>query len=71
MFEERKDEVIIDSCGTMRSRVEHPDEECYFQNIVEGNKGEDYASELINDGESAKHNPVCKPLFVVILTLRF
>ena len=38
LFEEWEDEATVEDSGTMAGRVEHPDEECYFHDIVEWNK---------------------------------
>ena len=50
--------------------MEEPDQEAELDEEIEGNKGKDEASELVQDVEQAEDDPVCQPLFVIISTVR-
>ena len=61
-----EDIVVVDGGGSLRGRVEEPDEENELEEEVEGDESQNEAGELVDDVKDAENNPVGQPLFVVI-----
>ena len=66
LLHEWQQEVIVDSQGSNTGGVEHPDEERYLHNIVEGDEGEDDACELVCNSECSEYYPIRQPLFIIV-----
>merc|ERR1719239_842114 len=66
--EERKDHLRIDDVGAIGFNGSHaPDKEKAFREPVERHPAGDKVSEVLDDGEEGKDDPVGEPLRVVIL----
>ena len=61
-----EDEVVVDGGGSESWWVEKIHQESQFQEVVEWDESKDDSSELINNIESSKANPVSQPLFIII-----
>ena len=71
LLDKRKDETFIDVERTSGGGVEAVDQESKLQNVVEGDESEDNSSDLVENVEETKHDPVGQPLFVVISSFTF
>ena len=65
----RKDVPVVDAGGALCVGVEEVDEEDELEEEVERDEVKDEPSELIHDIEKAEHDPICKPLLIIISTL--
>ncbi len=66
LLDKGQNEVVVESDGTLGSRVEHPDEHAYLDNVVEGDEVQEDPCELVQDGEKTEHNPVGQPQFIIV-----
>jgi hypothetical protein len=60
---------VVNPGGALGLGVEEEHEEGKLEHVVEGDEVEDESSKVIDDLEASEHNPVGKPLLLLILVV--
>ena len=64
-----QNEMIIDGGRALADWVEEPNEEDELEEVVEGDEAEEESSELVDDVEETKDDPIRQPLLIVIFLI--
>mmetsp|Transcript_99307 Transcript_99307/g.138004 ORF Transcript_99307/g.138004 Transcript_99307/m.138004 type:complete len:209 (-) Transcript_99307:68-694(-) len=71
LHQEGSDEGLIDGDGTLGLGVVEVNIEDHFSKEVQGDKGQEYSKDAVQEFDNNKDNPVSQPLHVIGIILRF